>query len=376
MPFSRPGSAVTTVIRELVRCHAAAGGRSSVVLSDNRGAWIDGESELFVDHRTVCPREYFTRNEMYLDHAVGAVLGRRPFTGRMALPGIDAAAAVTPDVVMVHEGHYATSTLPWWRSAFPDARIVLYVHTPISRAYSRWELARLLRCADDVVSVSNFMRRDLESRVRVRARSHAVLNGAPNIEVRAVEGLGAPTVLFVGQLAEHKGALELAQALDELARRGVPFQAVFAGSSVHGPTDGLTAYERGVREALAPHQDRVSFLGYVEPARLGTLYRSASVVCMPSMWEEPCGLVLLEAMSAGAAVVASGRGGMPEVGEDSVVYSDPGDVATFADVLETLLRDPAERRRLGERARERAAQLSWPHQYSVLMDKLALAPPV
>jgi glycosyltransferase involved in cell wall biosynthesis len=82
------------------------------------------------------------------------------------------------------------------------------------------------------------------------------------------------------------------------------------------------------------------------------------VFCYPSL-SEGFGLPVLEAMSAGAAVVTSDRSSMPEVGGDAVEYVDPTEVDSIRAGLERLLRDDARRAALGERARARAAEFSW-----------------
>jgi glycosyltransferase involved in cell wall biosynthesis len=114
---------------------------------------------------------------------------------------------------------------------------------------------------------------------------------------------------------------------------------------------------------LAEGKD-VRFLGAVAEADLPSLYRSARVLVLPSV-ERTCygkpvavsellGLVLLEAMASGTAVVASRTGGMPEVIEDSLTgyLVEPGSVLQLRERIAELAKDPAKNREMGRRGRE------------------------
>jgi glycosyltransferase involved in cell wall biosynthesis len=94
-------------------------------------------------------------------------------------------------------------------------------------------------------------------------------------------------------------------------------------------------------------------MGRLEPAALAVLRRGAAVVLVPSRWEEPCPYAVLDALADGVPVLASERGGLPElVGEQAVLPAD--DVARWGDALGRLWRDPEARRESGESALARA----------------------
>ena len=85
-------------------------------------------------------------------------------------------------------------------------------------------------------------------------------------------------------------------------------------------------------------------------------WRAATIAVVPSVWAEPFGIVVIEAMGGGCAVVASRVGGIPEIVEDGVsgVLVPPGDATALRDALASLIGDPARRGALGAAARERA----------------------
>ena len=163
---------------------------------------------------------------------------------------------------------------------------------------------------------------------------------------------GAPTVLFVGRLEQRKGIDVFLQAVAEVAplHPSALFQVV--GADPAGLGEQWQVGHAG--DELA---DRVVFLGEVDDERLHHLYASAHIVVLPSRYES-FGLVVVEAMMHGAAVLSTDIGGIAEVARHGIdaVLVPPADAPALASALNTLLDDSATRARLGEEARRRFLQ--------------------
>ncbi|MEP6863410.1 MAG: glycosyltransferase family 4 protein [Deltaproteobacteria bacterium] len=178
------------------------------------------------------------------------------------------------------------------------------------------------------------------------AQVHYVPNGlsaAPNVE-RAARPV--PRILFLSHLLPAKGPLVLVEALLELARRGLPFEATFAGS----PTRelGLDA----LRAALAPLGSRVRCVGEVDRSTTTSLFRDHDVLAYPSR-ADAFPLVLIEALRAGLPIVASEVGACAEIVGNAGLIVPPGDAPRLADALAQLLVAPSLRSELGAVARAR-----------------------
>ena len=88
-------------------------------------------------------------------------------------------------------------------------------------------------------------------------------------------------------------------------------------------------------------------------------YARAGIFVFPSLWHEPFGIPVIEAMAAGLPVVATRAGALPEVvvdGETGILV-ERGDSAGLADAIGTLLADPQLRQRMGAAGRRRVQQL-------------------
>jgi len=131
--------------------------------------------------------------------------------------------------------------------------------------------------------------------------------------------------------------------LTALAKVRAPFRAVLAGT---GPHEGYLR-EKALGDGLG---ERVTFTGWLGGQALEALYARARVVVFPSMWNEPFGLVGLEAMAHAVPVVAFRVGGVPEwLSDGENGLSVPrGDTDRMAAAIDTLLADPERARRLGE----------------------------
>jgi alpha-1,3-rhamnosyl/mannosyltransferase len=185
------------------------------------------------------------------------------------------------------------------------------------------------------------------------------LEGEPTAAAAAVP---AGFVLAVGTLEPRKNFPRLVEAyrrLPEALQTAHPLVVVGRSGWRTGPT----------LDALRSLGDRARLLGAVSDGELASLYERCAVFCYPSL-AEGFGLPVLEAMSAGAAVLTSDRSSLPEVGGDAVAYADPEDAAAISGELERLLRDPAARAELSARARERAAGFTWAAGAEVALDAL------
>jgi glycosyltransferase involved in cell wall biosynthesis len=172
----------------------------------------------------------------------------------------------------------------------------------------------------------------------------------PPDEQRAPARPRWPYLLTIGAITPRKGLDVLAAAVARLGPSAPPVLAA-------GP-DGL--FSDDARRAVAARDTygRFSFLGEVDDDRLASLLANATIVCHPSR-AEGFGMVCLEAMSYGRAVVATDLPSVRELGADGVLLTSVDDPDEMAAAIERLLRDDDARMALGARARICAAPYTW-----------------
>jgi len=231
-----------------------------------------------------------------------------------------AARRFRPDVVYAH--FLFPTGLP--ASLASDAPLVITAHgqdvrnigaIPGVRAATR----RVVRRAKEVVAVSDYLRRELETKVpEARGKTEVIDCGVDLERFRPRPAPDGPTAyLCVGGLTERKNVLRLAAAFERVRNHSETL--TFVGE---GPLRRLLEGRKGVVLAGAvPHDEIPDWIA------------RAHVVCQPSLLE-PFGQVLLEAMACGRSVVATRVGGPPElVAPGTGVLVDPTDEENLADAL-------------------------------------------
>ncbi len=238
---------------------------------------------------------------------------------------------------------------------------------------SSWAERTAVLAADAVIAVSAGMARDVlasypdldPARVRVVHNGIDAEVYRPVREVDALERHGVdPTVpyaVFVGRITRQKGLAHLLRAAGDL-----PGQLVLCAGAPD--TEEIAAETRALVDELTSRRGGVVWISEMLPREdVVQLLSRATVFVCPSVYE-PLGIVNLEAMACGTAVVASDVGGIPEVVDDGrtglLAHYDESDPTGFerdlAAHLGQLLADPVRAAEMGRAGRERAvAEFGW-----------------
>jgi phosphatidylinositol alpha-mannosyltransferase len=166
-------------------------------------------------------------------------------------------------------------------------------------------------------------------------------------------GVDGPTIGFVGRYDEpRKGLPVLLEAMRTVVRKHPGARLLIAG---RGDADGLREL---LGEDLRAH---VALLGELSEADKAALLRSVDVYCAPNLLGESFGVVLIEALAAGAPIVASDLDAFARVLEDGAagVLVRRGDAGALARALCDLLGDPVRRAELSARGAQVAAAYDW-----------------
>ncbi len=212
-----------------------------------------------------------------------------------------------------------------------------------------------VRRADMITSPSQAMADWTRETFRLRSRPVSIVPHPAPIHAKTasrefVETLREGKVVFVGRLEFNKNPDVIVRAAKTVCQKVLGAEFTFAGGAKL--RDGVDYQEWLTRLADAYGvAGRVHFAGHLERQDVDALQRSASVLVVPSRWEN-FPYVLLEAMTAARPIVASRVGGIPEMirdGETGLLV-DPEDTEGWAQAIIALLTDHEQARQMGLRA--------------------------
>ncbi len=269
-----------------------------------------------------------------------------------------------PDVIWVHS---RMPFVPWLRAAAPRARIVFSVHNQSNLEGHRVWSERVVSACDRITGCSRFM---TEQAARVSgaaaARATVLYNGvnaatfgawwtrhADRDRLRREHGLTGPVVLFAGRLVEEKGAHLLLEAFRTVLAAHADATLLMVGSHTFSD-ERTTPYVDRLHRLAEACGGRVRFVGHVAREAIAHYFLISDVVVLPSTWQEPFGLVILEAMATGLPVVAFDQGGPSEIVRHEttgLLLPREQGASGLAHALKRLLGDPAARERMGRAAR-------------------------
>jgi glycosyltransferase involved in cell wall biosynthesis len=178
----------------------------------------------------------------------------------------------------------------------------------------------------------------------------AVTGGRPDAGARIA---GGPRyVLALGTIEPRKNLPALVRAFSAVAARDPEVRLVVAGPD-GWDQEGFDAAVEG-----SPEHKRIVRLGYVTSEERRDLLAGATVFAYPTRYEG-FGLPPLEAMAAGAAVLAGRAGSLPEILGDAALLVDPLDDDAIAAGLAELLDDPTKRAAFVARGHEHVTRFAW-----------------
>jgi glycosyltransferase involved in cell wall biosynthesis len=232
----------------------------------------------------------------------------------------------------------------------------------INRLAERVLMPRAIRLADRIVAVSRSTATGLATYFPASIdKTEVVYLGAakfPESSIAAEEVLGTleidrPYFLFVGTLEPRKNLQRLLEAYIALQpEQRARMLFVIAGGKGWGNQDlagMIKAADLGASVRLT---------GYVSEERLAILYKHASFLVMPSIYEG-FGLPLLEAMSLGTPVMTSSTSSLPEVAGEAGHLVDPEDAASILAGLHIMIMDDRYRQSLADKAELVASRFTW-----------------
>lgn len=259
-------------------------------------------------------------------------------------------------------------------SQVSDASIIVHLHNDFLNSESK-NASEIIQVTDTVITVSDFIKGRVESLLPIRSippstlqpQTYTVHNG---IDLQRFykafpiqrEQMGFTEkdfiVVYSGRINRDKGVKELIQAF-KLLKDYSDIKLMIIGGSFFGNEQGINPFIETLKEESADIASAITFTGYIPYEQIPSYLKMADVAVVPSMWDEPFALTLVEAMSAGLPVIATNVGAITEVSQGNVLIVNKSSVITeIADSILKLYNSPSLRNTMRE------AGLSISQQYA------------
>jgi glycosyltransferase involved in cell wall biosynthesis len=286
----------------------------------------------------------------------------RAIVDRLRLGRIIRRICVHPSDIVVSAEYAGPVVLKWFRNPLvvqcegSMTLSALQQNRPASRL-ARFFERRTVDAADALAAVSQFGAGATLTALGARPRPVRVVPNPVNADrfAPAPEEVLPNRVLFVGKLNRLKGLFVLLDAMRQVWEKVPAATLVLVGGDL--VEDGSSCLQRLVEQLDASSRDRVVYLGRIGRSAVAKELRQCTLLVLPS-FTEMCPVAVLEAMSCGRPVVASNRGGIPEVVEDGQtgLLADPDRPASFATAIVRLLTNSAEAEAMGAAGRRRVLE--------------------
>ena len=359
------GGAIATVIMQIGREFLTAGHRVSVLTTIDRNPAYTIGTVIRIEHRIATELRTAPR---FFSRILGKLNGYDwPCFNYYLRSFLNALKRLQPppDVIIIFND---LASSEYVKRVMPGAKVIVWLH---NECRTRHNICRTIAATDMFVANSGYIRDWTVSKLGIPLHGFVVAHNGVDLKAfrpheEYLNQNDLLRVLFLGRIDPNKGPDIVADAVAVLRREGLPLTlTVVGGLWFYGDVDPMTdSYFRSLKVKMEFAEAR--YLGHVDRHAVPEVLRQHDVVCVLSRTNEPFGLVVLEAMASGCAVIASKRGGLPEACGGAAILVDESDFPAVCDTLRSLVLD---RNLLNDYKRQsiaRAARQPWSECANIL----------
>ena len=161
-------------------------------------------------------------------------------------------------------------------------------------------------------------------------------------------------IVYSGRINKDKGVSELIDAMI-LLKDTPDIKLMIIGGTFYGNEGNENDFVRSLKTKAETLRDKICFTGFVPYDAIPDYLHLADIAALPSMWDEPFGLTIVEALAAGLPLVTTRSGGIPEICEGVATIVDREDVVNnLAAAITHLYKHPEKRKQMSSASLERA----------------------
>jgi glycosyltransferase involved in cell wall biosynthesis len=168
-----------------------------------------------------------------------------------------------------------------------------------------------------------------------------VRNPALEEDLKKKFGIGSDdfVIAFAGRMVKEKGALEVIKSVKKVNRKNVKLLIIGAGFY---SSDIVDEYSQMLKSEAEKISEQIIFTGYISYKDMPAVYNIADIAVLPSLWEEPAGMTMLEAVTSGLPLITTNSGGIPEyIPENAAIILERDDdlVDNIAESIKKIMDD-------------------------------------
>lgn len=250
-----------------------------------------------------------------------------------------------------------------------ESKLVLHMHNEhINKC--RINYKNLKNDCFHILTVSDYIRKKIIAKYPELEKKITVLHNGIDIEkfnilkykeknlsIRKELGINKEdfVICFVGRVSEDKGTLELIQAFNEVVKCKENVKLLIIGSSWFGK-NSKSKYMKKLKKASKDNSENIIFTGYINNEMVAQYESIADIVVIPSMWDDPLPLVIIEAEALALPIITTNSGGIPEMcshNEGILHERDQNIVKNIAKSIIEVIDNKDIYKKKGENGRER-----------------------
>lgn len=161
-------------------------------------------------------------------------------------------------------------------------------------------------------------------------------------------------IVYSGRINKNKGVSELIDAVSTLNH--IPnIKLMIIGGTFYGNTGNEDAFVHSLKEKAKIIEERIIFTGFVPYNNIPAYLHLADIAVLPSMWDEPFGLTIVEALAAGLPLITTRSGGIPEICEGVACIVNRDNVVNgLTSAIHDLYEHPEKREQMAKASIDRA----------------------
>ena len=241
--------------------------------------------------------------------------------------------------------------------------IILHLHNELLHSNSRYH-NEIFNSLSIILTVSDYIKRKV-SAIQPSDKIHTIYNGIDLKKFSPKESLSISRkdigfseddfiIIYSGRINNEKGISELIDALFQL--RDIPqIRLMVLGSSFFDNAKNEESFILSLKEKAKKIEHKIIFTGFIPYNQVPEYLQLADIAVLPSMWEEPFGLTIVEAMASGLPLITTRSGGIPEICKDVATIVDREDIVNnLASSILDLYNNPEICKQMSKASIERA----------------------